>query len=244
MGYQQENYIIENDVEDWTEDQNQQQPQRQPVRISQNTRYAESEAIEPVNVNERVLEEIEETAKAEGLYIEDDTPFGGEGNPSPEAVITDFINQKRPEAVEQKIVQYEEEKVEKTKKVMATRELLTGMTKRLISVTVPVAVEVRHADGSIVPEVRDLEFKVRRLTESQVNHLYNRRMIGKTVQEMTKEELDEDNHFRSNFLAEVITEPKMTFTNWYEETPAVVTGAVFNAVQDALSKIDDTSLFQ
>lgn len=224
-------YVVEND-------------EPQPVRIGQNSRYEESEAIQPVDMNADIAREIHDAAVAEGLVNEDETPFGGEGNPTAEAVLNDFMNQKRPEAVEQKIDEYTEKKVENHKKVIATREILTGMSKRLINITVPVVLDVEQQNGMIAPELVDLDLKVKRLTESQVNHLYNRRMAGKTVDEMTNEELQEDNHFRCKFLSEAVVEPKMDFEVWYNEVPAIATGTIFNAVQEALSSIDDTSLFQ
>lgn len=240
MAYQ-ENYIIDNDIQD-VEEQNERKVQ--PVRISQNSRYEESEAIQPVDMSADIMREIHESAVAEGLVNEDEEPFGGEGNPTPEAVITDFMNQKRPEAVEKKVEEYTENKVNKHKKVLATREILTGMTKRRINITVPVVLDIEQADGSIKPELVDMDLKVKRLTESQVNHLYNRRMAGKTVDEMTNEELQEDNHFRCKFLSETVVDPQMDFDVWYNEVPAIATGTIFNAVQEALSSIDDTSLFQ
>lgn len=241
MAYQEE-YIIENDIQNT--DYQESTRKVQPVRINQNSRYEESEAIQPVDMSADIIKEIHESAVAEGLVNEDEVPFGGEGNPTPEAVITDFMNQKRPEAVEKKIDEYTDKKIENHKKVMATREILTGMSKRLIKVTVPVVLDVEQEDGSVKPELVDMDLKIKRLTESQVNHLYNRRMAGKTVDEMTNEELQEDNHFRSKFLAEAIVEPALTAEDWYDEVPAIVLGTIFNAVNEALSSVDDTSLFQ
>lgn len=241
MGYQ-ENYVIDN--EDFEVEKPVVTKTAEPVRINKNTRYEESEAIQPVDMEADVIQEIHDTAVAEGLVAEHEGPFGGEGTPSPEDVISDFIGQERPEAVEEKIEEYTDKKVEKTKKVMATREILTGMAKRLINVTVPVVIDIQQPDGSIKPELVDMDLKVRRLTESQINHLYNRRMVGKTVNEMTNEELDEDNHFRCKFLSETVVDPQMDFDTWYNEVPGIATGTIFNAVQDALSSIDDASLFQ
>lgn len=240
MAYQ-ENYIVDNDIQDVNE---QNERKVQPVRINQNSRYEESEAIQPVDMNADIMREIHEAAAAEGLVNEEEAPFGGEGNPTAEAVITDFMNQKRPEAVEKKVEEYTEKKVSNTKKVIATREILTGMSARRINVTVPVVLDIQKEDGTVGPELVDLDLKVKRLTESQVNHLYNRRMAGKTVSEMTNEELQEDNHFRSKFLAEAVVEPKMDAETWYNDVPAIAVGTIFNAVNEALSSIDDTSLFQ
>lgn len=238
MGYREETYIIDPDVED--DEQYVVEKEMQSVSLGNNKK--EYEIIEEEKPKS-VYDEIYETAKEEGLVKEDEKPFGGEGTPKPEDVIHDFINQDRTEAAVQKEEEYIDKKVENTKKVMATRELLTGMTKRILTVTVPMAIDVEKADGSVELEVCDVDFKVRRLTEAQSNHLFNRRMIGKKVEDMTPEELQEDNHFRSKFLAETVIEPAMTADEWYN-TSAIVLGTVFNHVNDVLSSVDNTDLFQ
>lgn len=239
MGYrEEETYIIDPEVMD--DEQFVVEKEMESVSLGNNRK--EYEIIEEEKPKS-VYDEIYETAKEEGLVKEDETPFGGEGTPKPEDVIHDFINQDRTEAAIEKEEKYVDKKVENTKKIMATREILTGMTKRLINITVPVVLDVRQSDGSIEPELVDLELKIKRLTEAQVNHLFNRRMAGKTVDQMTNEELQEDNHFRSNFLAESVIEPKMTAEEWYNDVPAIATGTIFSAVNDALSSIDNTELF-
>lgn len=240
MGYQ-ENYVIDNDIQDTEEYTSERVVQ--PIRINKNTRFEESEAIAPVDMEADAMREIHDAAVAEGLVDDNDTPFGGEGTPTSEEVLNDFMSRDRPEAVEEKIEEYTDRKVEATKKVMATREILTGMTQRLITIEIPTVVYIEE-NGVVSPQLVDLEFKVRRLTESQVNHIFNRRMAGKTVDEMTPEELQEDNHFRSKFLEASVVTPKMTADEWYNETPAIMLGTVFNKVQDALSSIDNTDLFQ
>lgn len=241
MGYQE--YIIENDAPDANEEK-MEQNLKQAVRIDQNSRYEESEPIQAFDIESDIINEIHESAVAEGLVSDDETPFGGEGNPTPEAVLDDFMNQDRPDAVEKKIEEYTDKKVEETKKVMATREILTGMTKRLISVTVPVVLDIQQENNEIEPELVNLQLKIKRLTESQINHLFNRRMAGKTVDEMTPEELQEDNHFRSKFLAETVVEPKLSAEEWYNDVPAMATATIFTKVNDALNSIDNTELFQ
>lgn len=239
MGYRENTYIIDPDVED--DEQFIVEKEMESVSLGNNKR--EYEIIEEEKPKS-VYDEIYETAKEEGLVKENEKPFGGEGTPKPEEVISDFINQDRTEAAVQKEEEYIDKKIKNTKKVMATREILTGMAKRRIHVTVPVVLDMKQADGSIKPELVDMDLTIKRLTESQVNHLYNRRMAGKTVDDMTNEELQEDNHFRCKFLSEVVVEPQMEFETWYNEVPAIATGTIFNAVQEALSSIDDTSLFQ
>ena len=238
MGYREETYIIDPEVED--DEQFIVEKKMESISLGNNKK--EYEIIEEEKPKS-VYDEIYETAKEEGLIKEDEKPFGGEGTPTPEAVVHDFINQDRTEAAIQKEEEYIDKKVENTKKVMATRELLTGMTKRVLTVNVPMAIDVKQPDGSVKLEVCDVEFKVRRLTEAQSNHIFNRRMLGKTVDDMTPEELQEDNHFRSKFLSEAVVEPKLTAEEWYN-TSAIVLGTVFNRVNEVLSSVDNTDLFQ
>lgn len=238
MGYREETYIIDPEVED--DEQFIVEKKMESISLGNNKK--EYEIIEEEKPKS-VYDEIYETAKEEGLIKEDEKPFGGEGTPTPEAVVHDFINQDRTEAAIQKEEEYIDKKVENTKKVMATRELLTGMTKRVLTVNVPMAIDVKQPDGSVKLEVCDVEFKVRRLTEAQSNHIFNRRMLGKTVDDMTPEELQEDNHFRSKFLSEAVIEPNLTAEEWYN-TSAIVLGTVFNRVNEVLSSVDNTDLFQ
>lgn len=239
MGYQ-EQYVINNDTD--TEEPVVQKSM-ETATIKQNKVSDDFKPIEPVSQSEEIINEIHEAAIAEGLVDDSDVPFGGEGTPSPEDVIADFTSQKRSEGAQKNYEEYADHKVEKTKKVMATREILTGMTKRLITTSVEVVLDMPQEDGSLKPELVDLELKIKRLTESQVNHLFNRRMAGKTVEDMTPEELQEDNHFRSNFLAQTVVEPAMDADVWYNEVPAVATGVIFNQVNEVLSSIDNTELF-
>ena len=241
MGYQTE-YIIDPEVQD--EEQPMVQKEMEPISIPNNKINRDYEIIdEPVEPTKSVLDEIHETAVAEGLVDEDEEPLGGVGA-SPNEVIQALKDKSRSKGAQKNQEEYEEKKIKKTKKIMATREILTGMTERLIHIVVPVVLDVRQKDGSVKPELVDLELKVKRLTESQVNHLFNRQMAGKKVADMTPEELQEDNHFRSKFLATAVVEPKMSADDWYNDVPAIVTGTIFNAVNDALNSVDNTELFQ
>ena len=243
MGYQENTYIIDPEVD--SEKEFVQKPM-ESVSIPNNTINRDYEIIddpEPQPVTSRDLDEIHKAAVQEGLVDEEEEYIGGEGA-SPKDVINGLINKERSEGAQKNEKEYAEQKINKTKKIMATREILTGMTKRLINVVVPVVLDVKQGDGSVDPELVDLELKVRRLTESQINHLFNRRMAGKKVEDMTNEELQEDNHFRAKFLSEAVVEPKMDEGTWYNEVPAIALGTIFNAVNDALSSIDNTELFQ
>ena len=241
MGYQTE-YIIDPEVQD--EEQPMVQKEMEPISIPNNKINRDYEIIdEPVEPTKSVLDEIHEAAVAEGLVDEDEEPLGGVGA-SPNEVIQALKDKSRSKGAQKNQEEYEEKKIKKTKKIMATREILTGMTERLIHIVVPVVLDVRQKDGSVKPELVDLELKVKRLTESQVNHLFNRQMAGKKVADMTPEELQEDNHFRSKFLSETVVDPKMNAEEWYDKVPAIVSGTIYREVEDALSSIDNTELFQ
>ena len=241
MGYQND-YIVNNDIDD--RDEFVSKKTVKPVTIAQNAPSEEYEPVPEQNRGQDVIDEIHQAAVSEGLVNEDETPFGGEGNPSPKEVLDDFMNQKRSEGAQKNMEEYTEKKVEKTRKVMATREILTGMTKKIINITVPVVLDVEQDDGSVQPELVDMDLKIKRLTESQANHIFNRKLAGKKVSDMTPEELDEEDHFRSNFLATTVVEPKMSAEVWYNEVPAIASGTIFNKVQEVLGSIDNTDLFQ
>lgn len=241
MGYQTD-YIINPEVQD--EENPTVQKEMEPISIPNNKINRDYEVVEePVVPTKSVLDEIHEAAVAEGLVDEGEEPLGGVGA-SPDEVIQALKDKSRSKGAKKNQEEYEEKKIKKTKKIMATREILTGMTKRLIHIVVPVVLDVRQEDGSVKPELVDLELKVKRLTESQVNHLFNRRMAGKTVEDMTPEELQEDNHFRSKFLAETVVEPAMDADTWYNDVPAIASGTIYREVENALSSVDNTELFQ
>lgn len=242
MGYQENSYIIDPEVED--DEQPIVEKTMESVSIPNNRISRDYEIVEeePKTSND-VLEEIHQAAINEGLVDEDEEYIGGEGA-SPEEVIDALIHKERSHGAKENQKEYEDKKVETTRKVIATREILTGMTKRIITVEVPVVLDVKQPNGSVKPELVDLQLKVKRLTESEVNHLFNKRLAGKKVEDMSREEIEEDNHFRSNFLSTVVVEPKMSADVWYYETPAIALGTIFNKVNEVLGSIDDTSLFQ
>lgn len=242
MGYQENNYIIDPEVED--DEQPIVEKSMESVSIPNNRIGREYEIIEDEpRSSDSVLDEIHKAAVNEGLVDDEEDYIGGKGASSDE-VIDALIHKERSKGAQKNQKEYEDKKVETTRKVMATREILTGMTKRIITVEVPVVLDVRQPDGSVKPELVDLQLKVKRLTESEVNHLFNKRLANKKIEEMSREEIEEDNHFRSNFLATVVTEPEMSADVWYYEIPAIALGTIFNKVNEILGSIDDTSLFQ
>lgn len=241
MGYQKE-YIIDAEVPD--DEQPIVTKEMQSVSIPNNEINKEYEIIEePTFKENNVLDEIHEEAVKEGLVNEDEEPIGGE-NPTPEEVIEALKNKPMSEGAQKNKEEYEDQKVKTFTKVTATRDILAGLGKKTLKVEVPVVMDCEHDDGSVSPELVDLEFKVKRLTESQVNHLINRKLLSKTDAEMTDEEYIQSQKFRSQFLAETIVEPETTEELWYEVVPLAVLNEVYAKVTEVLNNINDTSLFQ
>lgn len=242
MGYQTD-YII--DPEIVNDEQEIAQVEMEPVSIPNNKINREYEVVEDSKdtTSKTALDEIYESAVEEGLVDPDEEPIGGE-NPTPKEVIDALKEKSRSEGAKKNQEEYEGKKVAAFTKVTATREILTGMTKKNINVVVPVVMDVKHSDGSVGPELVDLEFKVQRLTESQVNHLINRKLASKKESEMTDEEYQETTMFRSQFLSTVIQEPKIDAETWYNDISAVVLSAVFDKINEVLNSVSDISLFQ
>ena len=241
MGYKND-YIIDPEIED--DEQPIIEKSMESVSIPNNTISRDYEIVEPEELESKsVLDEIHEEAVKEGLVKEDEDYIGGE-NASPEEVISALKNKKMSEGAQKNKEEYEESKMKKNRKIMATRDLLTGLTRKNIRVVVPIVCDVEQPDGSIAPELCDTEIVVRRLTESQFNHLVNRRIASKKLSEMTEEEYQQDNHFRSNFLAETVIEPKLSADEWYNDVSNNHSAAIFAKVQETLNNLDDVSLFQ
>ena len=242
MGYQENTYIIDPEIED--DEQPIAQKEMESISIPNNRITREHEFIEQPSENiGSVEEEIHETAVVEGLVEEDEDYIGGEGA-KPEEVIDALIHKERSKGAQKNEEEYIDSKIKKNRKVMATRDLLTGLTKKIITVTVSTILDVKQKDGTVKPELCDVDLKVKKLTESQFNHLVNRRIATKKLSDMTEEEYQEDNHFRSNYLAETVIEPKMTPEEWYYEVPNDFSGAAFAKVQEALNNMNDVELFQ
>lgn len=239
MGYQEDKYIIDPEVD------NEKYVVEKPmesVSISNNKLNRDYEVVDVPTPSQNVLEDIHKAAVEEGLVDEEEEYIGGEGA-KPEEVIDALIHKERSKGAQKNEEEYIDNKVKKTRKVMATRELLSGITKKILTVTIPMVLDVKQEDGSIKPELCDVDFKVRRLTESQANHVFNKQLAGKTFEDMSIEERYENDHFRAKFLSQVVVDPQMSETEWYE-TAAIALGTVFNKVNDALSSVDDTELFQ
>ena len=240
MAYREETYVIDPEVD--TEKQIVQKPM-ESVPVNNLQREYEIIEEEVTNPTDQMLQEIHDTAVAEGLVREDEGLIGGEGA-KPEEVINAIVNKPMSEGAQKNKEEYEEQQIEKHRKIVATRELLTGMTKKHINVEISAVVDVEQEDGSIAPELCDIQLTIKRLTESQSNHIFNKQMIGKKIADMNREELNEEDHIRSKYLATAVVEPKLSEEEWYNDVPSAIVYAAYEAVTEALNNIDNTSLFQ
>ena len=243
MAYQNnpETYIIDNtDV-----DMNQPVVEKEMTSVSLNNSRKEYEIVEEevVNPSDKIIQEIHETAVKEGLVDEEEGLIGGE-NATADEVIDALINKPMSEGAKKGKEEYEEKQIKKHKKVIATRDLLTGLAQKKFTIEVSTVLDVKQPDGTVKPELCDVQLVAKRLTESQSNHIFNKQMIGKKLSDMTREELDEENHTRSKYLAATVIEPKMDAQTWYEEVPEAFLYAAYEKVTEVLNNVNDTSLFQ
>lgn len=232
-------YIIENDV-----DEIDQVKMTKPMKsaVMRNGQLPENYEIEdePVPMTQNIQDEIQKSAQEEGLVSD---ALGGE-NPTPEEVISALKTSEMPEGAQKNKEEYEEEKVKKFRRVTATRDLLLNRTKRVIPMHFNAIIDVDDGMGGVTQELVELDFKIKRLSESEVNHIINHKLLNKADADMTDEEFAQASKFRSKFLSQTVVEPKLTQEEWRTECDAGIMTAAFNTATDILNKIDDTSLFQ
>lgn len=231
-------YIIENDVDEIDQIQFEKPMRTAVMRGGQLPDNYEIE--ESVPMTQTIQDDIQQTAQEEGLVSE---ALGGE-NPTPEEVISALKTSEMPEGAQKNKEEYEEEKVKKFRKVTATRDLLLNRTKRVIPMHFNAVIDVEDEFGNFKQELVELDFQIKRLSESQVNHIINHKLLNKADSDMTDEEFAQASKFRSKFLAQTVVEPQLTQEEWRNECDAGIMTAAFNTATDILNKIDDTSLFQ
>lgn len=161
MGYQENTYIIDPEIED-DEQPIVEKEMQQSISIPNNNISREYEIIDDQEQGKSVEDEIHDAAVKEGLVHEEEGYIGGEGA-KPDEVIDAFIHQERSKGALKNEEEYIESKVKKSRKVMATRELLSGITKKHITVTVPMVLDVQQKDGSVAPELCDVDFIVKKI---------------------------------------------------------------------------------
>ena len=222
-------YIIKNDDFDEQPDE--------LIRAIEKDGYVLVEDEEKKKTPKDTLSEIEEAAKKEGLYgkvkVDSDTK-----DMSAEEMVKSFIQSDKPEGYEDIKEKQDKEKVKKYKKVTATREKLFGRLKRHIEVTIPIYDEEYD-------EVVEWVFEVKRLSESELQHLFNKDTVGKKPEEMTQEQYMDSMKFRRKLLARAIVNPKLTETEWGELVDNDILMEIHEKVNEALAEtITDKDDFQ
>lgn len=226
----QEDYIIYND--DWDNDKPNKKPET--VKMSNTDLPDGLEIIETKNTAQEISQEIQNAAKSEGMDTQNDY-LGGKGA-SPEEVIKALKQEAMPEGAEKAREQYEEKKIKELKKTVATRDMLFSRLTRKIPIEIPIINE----SG----EEEILVFYAKRLSESENNHLFNHRLIGKNLSDLTKEEYEDSVRFKRKTLALSIIQPKMTEEEWANEADNALTSKLFEEVQRIISEIDTVDDFQ
>lgn len=127
-------------------------------------------------------------------------------------------------------------KVEELKKTVATRDMLFSRLQKKIPIEIPIL----NDDG----EKEILVFYAKRLSESENNHLFNHRLIGKNLSELTNEEYEDSIKFKRKTLATAIIEPKLTEEEWANLADNALTSKLFEEVQRIISDIDTVDDFQ
>lgn len=224
-----ENFIIEND--NWDNDS---QERPATVKLSNSDLPEGLEIIETKTTQEEIVQEIRDTAKAEGMDTGND--YLGGKDATPEEVIAALKNEAMPEGAEKAKEEYEEQKVENLKKTVATREMLFSRLQKKI----PIEILLTNDDG----EQEILVFYCRRLSDAENNHLLNHHLIGKDLSEMTTEEYQDSMSFRRKTLAQAIVEPKLTAQEWGEMADNALTLAIFEKVQSVISEVDTAQDFR
>lgn len=240
MGYKPNNqeYIIENDVEDSNNPAFEKQ-MKEAARLNDGLPDG-YEIQEPVQ-QKSVMDEIQEAAEQEGLVTD---TLGGE-NPTTESVIKAMREEGLSAGAQKNKEEYEEKKVEEFIKLTATRDLLMNRTKRTIPVHLKTKMEVLNPKtGEYELQNVDLEFKVKRLTESENTHLLNHKLIGKDLADMTDEEYIASSNFRSELLAQAVVEPAFTAEEWRTVVDNGMLSAIYDKVNQILTSADDSVLFQ
>lgn len=224
-----ENFIIEND--NWDKDS---QERPTTVKLSNSDLPEGLEIVETKTTQQEIVQEIRDTAKAEGMDTGND--YLGGKDAAPEEVIAALKNEAMPEGAKKAKEEYEEQKVENLKKTVATREMLFSRLQKKI----PIEILLTNDDG----EQEILVFYCRRLSDAENNHLLNHHLIGKDLSEMTTEEYQDSMSFRRKTLAQAIVEPKLSAQEWGEMADNALTLAIFEKVQSVISEVDTAQDFR
>ena len=244
MGYEnkKETFVIENDVDDMDKVQFEKKMKTAVLRNNQLPDNYEIEEDAP-SVAEQVNREILEEAEKEGL-TSDEEYLGGE-NATPQEVIDAMMNEKMPEGAVKNQEEHEEQKLEKFKKVTATRDLLYNRLQRTVPCSIKTVLELPNEQGILEPQKVELMFEVKRLTEAENTHLYNHKLFGKDIAELTDEEYASSVLFRSELLSRaVVGELAMSAEDWRNKVDNGMLTVIYEEVNRVLTDADDSTLFR
>lgn len=241
MGYEpNNNYILENDVEEANNPSFQKEMKR---AADVNNGLPDGYEIEEKPQKKSIQQEIQEAAEAEGLVAEEEY-LGGEGA-SHEEVIDALLNEEMSEGAKANKEKYEKDKVENFITVTATRDLLMNKAKRTIPIYIKTSAWILNPETGKEELTRTkMRFIVKRLTESENTHLLNHKLIGKELSDMTEEEYIASSHFRSQLLETGVVEPSFTAEEWRTVVDNGTVTALYDEYNKILTSADDSALFQ
>lgn len=241
MGYEpNNNYILENDVEEANNPSFQKEMKR---AADVNNGLPDGYEIEEKPQKKSIQQEIQEAAEAEGLVAEEEY-LGGEGA-SHEEVIDALLNEEMSEGAKANKEKYEKDKVENFITVTATRDLLMNKAKRTIPIYIKTSAWILNPETGKEELTRTkMKFIVKRLTESENTHLLNHKLIGKELADMTEEEYIASSHFRSQLLETGVVEPSFTAEEWRTVVDNGTVTALYDEYNKILTSADDSALFQ
>ena len=143
-----------------------------------------------------------------------------------------------PEGAVKAKVEYEDKKIKEFKEITATRDMLFNRLKK------PVKVYIDVGEDPATHEPVKMSFMVRKLSETENNHLLNHRLIGKKLNELTMAEYEESMAFRRRTLASTVIQPRLTEQEWADNVENGIIVALFDEVQKVLTDISDVDSFQ
>lgn len=116
---------------------------------------------------------------------------------------------------------YKEDKEKERKQDQATRELILGRKKQLMSIPVP----VDEDDDTI----KEITFKARRLTQKEISNFRSFNMTENDILNLPEDERDEIAKEGYEILSLVIEEPKLSAEEWEEVDLALVQDLIAKA---------------
>jgi len=199
--------------------------------------YQIVEIEQPESEQSRLLKEIEETARQEGLANQ---PVLGGENAKSEDVISELKKEfsETSQKAAEKRVEHEEKKV---KRVIATSDMVLNRIKKLVEV--PVRISTYNSQTDEV-ELEDWIFKLKRLTDKQSTSLINWDINEKSMKDMTPHEREISLGYKRRLLAAIVVEPYFTEDQWLNDVDTALVLELFQRAQHILMSTQDEDLYK